>query len=113
MSFVVLAELGELDEAPLAVEVPDSDLELALIRIGDEVFAIHDECTHGKVRLSEGDVDPQACAIECALHGAAFDLRTGEVLNPPATRPINVYPCLITDGQVLVDIDNPITQEEK
>lgn len=112
MSLVVVAALDELSAVPLAVEVADSDLELALVRIGDEVFAIRDECSHAKVRLSEGDVDALDCTIECYLHGSRFDLRTGAVLNLPATQPVPVFPCVIEGDQVLVDIDNPSINQE-
>ncbi len=96
----------------MAVEVPGVDFELALVQIGDEVFAILDECSHGRVRLSEGDVDAPSCTIECYLHGSMFDLRTGAALNLPATQPVPVFPCVIEDDQVLVDIDNPINNQE-
>ncbi len=112
MSLVAVASLTELSETPLGVELPEHDLELALVRIGDEVFAIRDECSHGKVRLSEGDVDARNCSLECYLHGSSFDLRTGAALNLPATQPVPVYPCVIEGDQVLVDIDSPIKNQE-
>lgn len=112
MSAIAVASLDELGDTPLGVEVPGSEIEVALVRVGDEIFAIHDECSHGKVRLSEGDVDAPNCAIECYLHGSMFDLRTGAALNLPATRPVPVYPCVIEGDQILVDIDNPINYQE-
>ena len=113
MSAIAVATLDELVEGtPLAVEVPGSEFELALVRIGDEVFAIADECSHGNVRLSEGDVDSRRCAIECYLHGSRFDLRTGRPLNLPANQPVPVYPTVIDGERVLVDIDNPINHQE-
>ncbi|WP_341729910.1 non-heme iron oxygenase ferredoxin subunit [Brooklawnia sp.] len=108
MTFVAVAQVDELGDLPLGVEVPEADLELALVRIGDEVFAIQDECSHGRVRLSEGDVDADDCSIECYLHGSMFSLRTGAALNLPATVPVPVYPCSIEGDQIVVDIDNPI-----
>jgi len=51
-----------------------------LVRVDSEVFAVHDECTHESVPLSEGDVEDGT--IECWRHGSRFDLRTGAVLNP-------------------------------
>lgn len=54
MSFVAVAEVAELRDLPLAVQVPDSDMDLALVRIGEEVFAILDECSHARVPLSGG-----------------------------------------------------------
>lgn len=113
MTAIAVAALDELVEGiPLAVEVPGRELELALVRIGDQVFAIADECSHGKVRLSEGDVEPGRCAIECYLHGSCFDLRTGRPLNLPASEPVPVYPTVIDGERVLVDIDNPINNQE-
>ncbi|GAA1390493.1 non-heme iron oxygenase ferredoxin subunit [Luteococcus peritonei] len=104
MSFVDACELAELTDLPLGVEVGDA--ELAIVKVGEEIFAITDECSHGKVPLSEGDVVD--CSIECYLHGSAFDLRTGAALNLPATEPVPVYPTRVVDGMVQVDLDNPI-----
>jgi len=58
-------------------------------RIGDEVFAIADTCSHSEASLSEGDVT--GFKIECWLHGAEFDLRTGEVATPPASIPVETF----------------------
>ncbi len=104
MSYADACDLDELGDLPLAVEVADT--ELALVRVGEEIFAITDECSHGKVPLSEGDVVD--CTIECYLHGSAFDLRTGAALNLPATQPVPVYSTRVVDGRVQVDLDNPI-----
>lgn len=76
---------------------------VCLVRLGEEVFAVHDECTHESVPLSEGDVE--GGAIECWRHGSRFDLRTGAVLNLPATEPVKVYPTCVTGDQVQVDVE--------
>ncbi len=89
---------------PLAVEVDGT--EVALVRKGDEVFAIRDECSHAAIALSEGDVE--GCDIECWLHGSTFSLRTGEALNLPATEPVPVYPVTVEGDDVLVDVADPI-----
>ncbi|HJE50555.1 MAG TPA: non-heme iron oxygenase ferredoxin subunit, partial [Tessaracoccus flavescens] len=86
MSFVAVAKLDELAaDKPLAVDV-DDDLTVALVLHGDKVFAIEDECSHGNVPLSEGDVEDES--IECYLHGSRFDLNTGKPLSLPATAPV-------------------------
>jgi len=85
-------------DAPLSVEL--DGVVVCLVRTCDKVFAINDECTHAEIPLSEGDVDH--CEIECFLHGSRFDLRTGAVLNPPATRPVMTFPVRIVDGDVQV-----------
>lgn len=111
MSFQVVADVAELvADAALALDVSSAagqDVAVAIVQIGDELFAVEDQCSHAQVRLSEGDVDVRKCAIECWLHGASFDLRTGAVKTPPATAPIKTYPCKIDDGQVWVDVDEP------
>ncbi|MET8785619.1 non-heme iron oxygenase ferredoxin subunit [Streptomyces sp. NPDC004589] len=72
----------------------------ALVRAEEEVFAIHDVCSHSAVALSEGEVD--GCTIECWLHASRFDLRTGKPLDPPARIPVPVYPVRIEDAAVYV-----------
>ena len=62
---------------------------VCIARIGDEVFAIGDTCSHSDASLSEGDITDYR--IECWLHGAEFDLRTGEALTPPAVTPVARY----------------------
>jgi 3-phenylpropionate/trans-cinnamate dioxygenase ferredoxin subunit len=95
-------------------EIPDggvkgvdvAGLELALVRSGDDVYALRDECSHAQIALSEGDVE--GLEIECWLHGSRFDVRTGEVLNLPATEPVPVYPCKVDGDDVVVDVANPL-----
>ncbi len=104
MSFSRACGVADLVEGkPYAAEVDGT--EVALVRQGDDVFAIRDECSHASIALSEGEVE--RCTIECWLHGSRFDLRTGAALGPPATQPVAVYPVLVDAGDVLVDIDAP------
>ena len=105
MTFQRACALAELTEGtPVSVEV--DGLDLALVREGDDVFAIEDECSHAAVALSEGDVE--GCTIECWMHGSRFDLRTGKPTGPPATEPVPVYPVRIDGDDVLVDLDTPM-----
>lgn len=64
---------------------------VAIVRLGGELHAVDDTCSHEDYSLSEGEVDPDECTIECWKHGSLFDLRTGEALTLPATRPVPVY----------------------
>jgi 3-phenylpropionate/trans-cinnamate dioxygenase ferredoxin subunit len=93
--------LSDLDDGkPFGVEV--DDVEIVLVRQGDSVHALRDECSHAELALSEGEVTPQG--IECWLHGSCFDLRTGEPSSPPATEPVEVFAVEIRDGEVYVDL---------
>ena len=76
------------DCTPRAVQV--SGVDLAMVRIHDQVFAIQDLCSHAEIPLSEGAVEPDG-TISCWLHGSRFDLRTGEPEELPAWEPVPVY----------------------
>lgn len=101
--------LCALDEVPAdaAHRVELDEIDVAVIRVGDEVFAIEDVCSHADFPLSEGEVlsDDGGCSIECALHGSRFDLRTGKPSGPPATMPVNVFPVTVADGDVYIDLE--------
>ena len=77
---------------------------LAVVRIDDAVYVIGDRCTHAEASLSEGEVDPATCHIECWRHGSSFSLVTGAPDALPATRPVPVYDAVVRDGQVVVTI---------
>ena len=65
------------------------------------VKALHDTCSHQQWSLAEGWIDGNT--IECALHGSAFNLDTGEPESLPAVKPVPVYACEIRDGAIWVD----------
>lgn len=83
---------------PVAIEV--DGVAVCLTRVGDEVFAVEDTCTHSEASLSEGEVS--GTKIECWLHGAEFDLRTGDALTPPATSALKTFKVEINGNQVVV-----------
>lgn len=94
-----LADIG--DGGALRVDV--DGVAVSLVRIGDDVYAIGDRCSHADVSLSDGEVDATACTIECPKHGSEFDLRTGTPLSLPAIRPVPVYDVVVRDGEVLIE----------
>ena len=75
---------------------------IALVRIGDDFYAIGDRCSHADFSLSEGEVWSDSCEIECWKHGSTFSLKTGEPQSLPATRPVPVYDIEVEGGQVFV-----------
>jgi nitrite reductase/ring-hydroxylating ferredoxin subunit len=85
--------------------VVDADVggeEIALYWVDDEVYATHNVCTHAFARLSEGFLEGDC--IECPIHQAVFNVKTGEVVAPPAYTAVKTYPCRIEGDDVLVDI---------
>jgi len=79
---------------------------VAVVRIGDNVHAIDDVCSHANVSLSEGDVWPDACTLECPKHGSAFSLTSGEPDTLPATVSVRVHQVSIVDGNVSVELSS-------
>lgn len=98
---IPVCELSDLDDGkPHGVEI--DDVAIVLVRQGDTVYALRDECSHAELALSEGELTSKG--LECWLHGSCFDLRTGMPSSPPATEPIEVYPVTIIGGRVHVDL---------
>ena len=75
---------------------------IALVRIGDDFYAIGDRCSHADYSLSEGDVWADELEIECPKHGSTFSLETGEPQTFPATRPVPVYEIQVDGDDVSV-----------
>ena len=84
-----------------AVKVEVQGTPVCLVRVDDEVFAVHDICTHALESLSGGWVEGDR--IECPRHGAQFSLRTGDAMTPPASRAVPTFPVEVRDGRILVD----------
>ena len=84
------------------VKVEKNGKTICVARVGDEVFVVDDTCSHSDASLSEGDVTD--FKIECWLHGAEFDLRTGEALTPPAVAPLHTYGVHVDGDSVTVEI---------
>ena len=78
---------------------------VAIIRIGDDVYAIGDTCTHADVSLSEGELFCDTKEIECWKHGSTFSIETGEPQTLPATQPVPVYVARVVDGKVEIDLE--------
>jgi len=77
---------------------------IAVVRCGDDVYAIGDTCSHQRISLSEGDVLCPERQLECWKHGSAFSLLTGEPTSLPANRPVPVFPVEVDGDDVYVDV---------
>ncbi|NBR67574.1 MAG: Rieske (2Fe-2S) protein [Actinobacteria bacterium] len=87
-----------------AVHAEVDGVPVAVVRIDDEVFAVHDRCSHADVRLSDGLVWCETKQIECIRHGSAFSLESGHPDTLPATQPVAVYAVSVTNGEVVVNV---------
>jgi naphthalene 1,2-dioxygenase ferredoxin component len=76
---------------------------IALYDADGNLFATDNICTHAYACLSDGWLDGEV--IECPLHAARFDIRSGKVLDPPATEDLKTYPVRILDGEIQVRLN--------
>ena len=111
MAAVRLCRLSDLvDGAARRFDVESR--RLAVVRLGDEVFAIGDTCSHADVSLSEGEVFCDEKELECWKHGSSFSLVTGEPSTLPATQPVPVYVARVVDGNVEIHLDNDTVEKD-
>ena len=81
------------------------DLEIGVFNCAGEIFAIEDRCSHDNGTLVEGELDQEACTIECPRHGSRFDLRTGQPKTLPAYVPVDTFPVIIEDATIKLEVD--------
>jgi 3-phenylpropionate/trans-cinnamate dioxygenase ferredoxin component len=96
------AELADLGPGSLTgCELGGTAVCLVRLESG-EVFGIADTCPHEGASLSEGFLE--GTAVECPWHSSLFDVRTGELLGPPASESIQTFPVVIDEGEVWVEV---------
>lgn len=78
----------------------DGDTPILVFNLDGAYYALEDRCSHEDFELSAGHFDPAEASIECALHGARFDIRDGQPLCPPAYGPVVKFPVEVRDGGV-------------
>ena len=73
---------------------------LAVANVEGSICAVQDTCPHAGASLAKGALD--GWTLECPLHGAAFDVRSGEVVSGPADEGLRCYPVRAGGGVVKV-----------
>jgi 3-phenylpropionate/trans-cinnamate dioxygenase ferredoxin subunit len=102
-----LVDICALDELPPGAKrlVVWEDLEIGVVNCRGEILAVEDRCSHDDGDLMEGEIDDEACTVECPRHGSVFDLHTGKPMNLPAYVPIDTFPVAVEDGVIKVEVD--------
>ncbi len=97
--FVPVATLEEVPPGTLlGVEVGEE--RICLANVDGEIYALADNCSHQEFPLSAGLLEEDQ--LECAWHGARFDVTTGRALCLPAIRPVKTYEVKVEDGAIWV-----------
>src|SRR5512137_1275109 len=90
------------DIPPGAKKIVEVDgIEIVVVNLDGQFYAVEDVCTHDGGPLGEGKLD--GCELVCPRHGARFDVRTGAATRMPAIEPAPTYAVRVEDGDVLVE----------
>jgi cytochrome b6-f complex iron-sulfur subunit len=104
-----LITAGAVDDFPPGSVTHLANARAYLSRLEDGGFlAVYQRCTHLGCSVPW---DQNAEAFICPCHSSEFNVQ-GEVLNPPAPRPLDLFPVVIVDGQVQIDTSTPVSRQE-
>tara|TARA_B100000965_G_scaffold63606_1_gene49397 strand:+ start:386 stop:700 length:315 start_codon:yes stop_codon:yes gene_type:complete len=95
--------ISEINENSVKV-VNIENKDIAIFNVDGEFYAIDDLCSHAEASLAEGEVFD--CKVECPLHGAEFDLKTGEAVTLPATRPVDTYMISVENDIIYIEMND-------
>ena len=98
---MTVADHGDVQPGQIK-QVDVAGREVALYNVGGQIYATTNVCTHDEAYLSDGELFDYV--VECPLHGARFDVRTGKVLSLPAVYPLETYEVRVEDGKIQVRV---------
>jgi 3-phenylpropionate/trans-cinnamate dioxygenase ferredoxin component len=100
---VTVGKSDEIDEGD-ATAFQVGDKLIGVARVGGELLAFSDICTHRQCNLTSGG-EIEGTSIQCECHGSTFDMKTGEVLEGPATETIEVFQVAEVDGEIRLGVN--------
>jgi nitrite reductase/ring-hydroxylating ferredoxin subunit len=100
-----LGPLDDLADGEMRVFEDVGEYGIVVCRVGGELYALDDNCSHADTPLSEGRL--RGSYITCPLHGAAFDVRDGTHSGPPAWTGVPCHAVNVVDGEAAVEIQPP------
>src|SRR3989338_11178229 len=99
--FVTVAKKNEVQPGVLKV-VSVEGKEIVLTCADGNYYAFINVCSHMDFPLQDGTL--QGATIECAHHGAQFDIRTGKVLSMPAVTPIETFQVKVVGEELQIEV---------
>jgi cytochrome P450/nitrite reductase/ring-hydroxylating ferredoxin subunit len=105
-------EVGAAGDEPAGTlrRVDVGERGVCLARTDDGWLAFDDTCTHEECSLAEGELDGEV--VICPCHGSEFDVRTGDVVTPPALDPLPIYEAREDAGKLFVRLAAPAAVRE-
>jgi nitrite reductase/ring-hydroxylating ferredoxin subunit len=86
--FVAVARVSDLAPGEMKFVAVDRE-RVVLANVDGTFYALRDVCGHRNAPLSRGKLD--GCVIECPLHFAQFDIRTGKFVDGPVSADVPAY----------------------
>ena len=102
--FIAVAKTSEIPESSSQLVEVDDRL-VVLIHAAGHYYALDDVCTHDGGPLSDGPIDAEGGTIACPRHGAKFDVKTGDALTMPATKPTVAHEVKVEGDQIFVRLN--------
>ena len=102
-SWIDLLEASALADGKPSRATFEGEMVL-IVQSAGHYFAIGNQCTHQGAGLDRGvvKISGSVRTVTCPAHGSTFNLETGKVMRPPATKPVPVYDVKVEDGRVFV-----------
>jgi 3-phenylpropionate/trans-cinnamate dioxygenase ferredoxin subunit len=100
-----LRRLASVQDVPpnTLLSVDLGEFKVCLANADRRFNAFQDNCSHRDFPLSAGSIHGGA-TIECAWHGARFDMATGKAIRLPAIKPIRTYEVTVDGDDILVAV---------
>jgi 3-phenylpropionate/trans-cinnamate dioxygenase ferredoxin component len=112
MRRIDLLGVDEVADGEMKMVWVDGTDQVLVINNGGDFTAVQGVCSHEYFELDKGFLT--AGTLTCALHLSRFDLSSGEPLDPPAEMPLEVYPVVVENGRVSIDVpDGPLPVSEQ
>ncbi len=112
MRRIDLCAVDEVGDGEMKMIIVDGTDQVLVINQGGDFTATQGVCSHEYFELDKGFLT--AGTLTCALHLSRFDLKTGEPIDPPAELPLEIYPVVVEDGRVVIEVrDGPLPISEE
>ncbi len=95
--FIAVAKTDELAPGEMKLVAVERE-RIVLAHVEGHFHALRDVCGHRNAPLSRGKLD--GCIVECPLHFAQFDIRTGKYVDGPYSADVQAYEVRVEDGTV-------------
>lgn len=101
MSWITVCDVSQVqEEFPYSARV--NDTEIGIFLVDNQYYAMEDVYPHAYALLSQGFVEDGK--VECPLHEAVFDIKTGKCLREPGGRDLKTYQARVNENKIEISL---------